>query len=73
MENAIEIRHYVSRAGKDVFDDWLTGLADARTQAKIASESTGSPPETSEIANRCAKDCMSYGSIGGQATGFITR
>ncbi len=36
MENAIEIRHYVSRAGKDVFDDWLTGLADARTQAKIA-------------------------------------
>ena len=36
MKNAIEIPHYVSRAGKDVFDDWLTGLADARTQAKIA-------------------------------------
>ncbi len=33
----IEIRHYVSRAGKDVFDDWLTKLADARAQAKIAS------------------------------------
>ena len=33
----IEIRHYVSRAGKDVFDDWLTQLADARAQAKIAS------------------------------------
>jgi hypothetical protein len=25
----IEIRHYVSRAGKDVFDDWLSELADA--------------------------------------------
>ena len=37
MENVIEIRHYVSRAGEDMFDDWLTGLADARTQAKIAS------------------------------------
>jgi putative addiction module killer protein len=37
MENVIEIRHYVSRAGKDVFDDWLTALADARAQAKIAS------------------------------------
>src|SRR5258708_23146634 len=37
MEKEIELRHYVSRAGKDVFDDWLTGLADARTQAKIAS------------------------------------
>ena len=33
----IEVRHYVSRAGKDVFDDWLTHLADARTEAKIAS------------------------------------
>jgi len=33
----IEIRHYVSRAGKDVFDNWLSQLADTRTQAKIAS------------------------------------
>ncbi|HVS88813.1 MAG TPA: type II toxin-antitoxin system RelE/ParE family toxin [Candidatus Acidoferrum sp.] len=33
----IEIRHYVSRAGKDIFDDWLTQLADARAQAKIAN------------------------------------
>jgi putative addiction module killer protein len=33
----IEIRHYVSPAGKDVFDDWLTELADARAQAKIAT------------------------------------
>ena len=33
----IEIRRYVSRGGKDVFDDWLSELADARTQAKIAT------------------------------------
>lgn len=33
----IEIRHYVSRVGKDIFDDWLTQLADARAQAKIAT------------------------------------
>ena len=33
----IEIRHYLSRTGKDVFDDWLSELADARAQAKIAS------------------------------------
>ncbi len=32
----IEIRHYVNRVGKDVFDDWLTQLGDARAQAKIA-------------------------------------
>jgi putative addiction module killer protein len=36
MEDAIEIRQYVSRAGKDIFDDWLSRLADARAQAKIA-------------------------------------
>jgi putative addiction module killer protein len=36
MNNAIEIRHYLSRAGKDVFDAWLSRLADARAQAKIA-------------------------------------
>jgi putative addiction module killer protein len=33
----IEIRHYVNPVGKDVFDDWLTELADARAQAKIAT------------------------------------
>jgi len=33
----IEIRHNVTSAGKDVFDDWLTELADARAQAKIAT------------------------------------
>jgi len=37
METVIEILHYVSRAGKDVFDGWLSELADARAQAKIAT------------------------------------
>ena len=37
MGTVIEIRHYVTRAGRDVFDDWLSRLADARAQAKIAS------------------------------------
>ena len=32
----IEIRHYVNRAGKDVFDAWWWQLKDARAQAKIA-------------------------------------
>jgi len=34
MENEIEVRHYVSRAGKDIFDDWLARLGDARAQAQ---------------------------------------
>jgi len=37
MNGVIELRHYVTRRGKDVFDDWLSRLPDARTQAKIAA------------------------------------
>ena len=33
----MEIRHYVSRGGEDPFDNWLSALADARAQAKIAT------------------------------------
>lgn len=33
----IEIRHYVTQAGRDVFDEWLSSLGDARTEAKIAT------------------------------------
>lgn len=33
----IEVRHYISCTGKDLFDKWLSELADARTQAKIAA------------------------------------
>ena len=36
MPSAIEIRHFVDRSGKDVFDDWLSELSDTRAQAKIA-------------------------------------
>jgi putative addiction module killer protein len=37
MNVVIEVRHYVTRAGSDVFDEWLTHLADGRAQAKIAT------------------------------------
>ena len=37
MENIVEVRHYLTPSGKDVFDIWLTRLADSRTQAKIAA------------------------------------
>ena len=37
MKTAVEIRHYITRVGKDVFEDWLSVLGDAPTQAKIAT------------------------------------
>jgi putative addiction module killer protein len=37
MENVIEIRTYVARNGRDVYDDWLSKLRDARAQAKITA------------------------------------
>lgn len=36
MTNTVEIRHYINPSGRDIFDDWLSELADVRTQAKIA-------------------------------------
>jgi len=32
----MEIHHYISPTGRDLFDEWLSQLGDARTQAKIA-------------------------------------
>ena len=44
MKCVIEIRHYVSRAGKDIFDDWLSELADDALRRKLPAVLTGSPP-----------------------------
>ena|ERR1051326_5373380 len=33
----MEVLRYVTESGKDVVGDWLTGLRDARTRAKIAA------------------------------------
>ncbi len=32
----VEVRHYVSPAGRDIFDEWLSQLPDLRAQVKIA-------------------------------------
>jgi putative addiction module killer protein len=36
MTEVVEVRHYVNRAGTDVFDDWLAALADVRARSNIA-------------------------------------
>jgi len=35
MTQVIQILHYVDRAGRDIFDNWLTGITDGRAKAKI--------------------------------------
>jgi|SRR5580698_9623125 putative addiction module killer protein len=37
METVIEIRSYVTRNGRDVYDDWFSNLSDARARAKITA------------------------------------
>ena len=37
MQNEIEIRHYLTRAGKDPFGDWLLRLSDRQAQDHIAA------------------------------------
>jgi putative addiction module killer protein len=31
----IEIRHYLTQSGSDIFEDWLDDLKDAKAEAKI--------------------------------------
>lgn len=50
----IEVRHYITRAGKDVFDVWLSQLPDARTQAKMKRKTSVSHDET--IVRRLKND-----------------
>jgi len=33
----MEIRRYLTEGGRDVFGEWLAGLKDARTRAKIVA------------------------------------
>jgi putative addiction module killer protein len=54
MTEEIEIRHYIDRAGKDVFDDWMTRLRDARAQAKITAR-------INRVAAGNFGDCKSLG------------
>ena len=37
MTDTVEIRRYVSRAGRDVFGEWSVSLKDIRTRAKIVA------------------------------------
>ena len=69
----IEIRHYVSRAGKDVFDDWLTQLAEAHTQAKIATRINRLAAGNFGACKSLRLGCTGYGLIGDRATECITR
>jgi len=41
MSPVIEIRHYLTRSGRDVFDEWLTELADAVPRQRLPFASTG--------------------------------
>ena len=54
MKDAVDVRHYVNPAGRDIFDHWLSGLADIRAQAKIAAR-------INRLAAGNFGDCQSLG------------
>jgi putative addiction module killer protein len=37
MDSRMELRRYLTRSGRDVFGEWLSGLKDYRTKAKIVA------------------------------------
>ena len=69
----IEIRHYVDRAGKDVFDDWLSRLADPRAQAKVVTRinrlAAGNFGDTKPLRHGLCELRIDWD----RATAFITR
>jgi hypothetical protein len=69
----IEIRHYVTRAGKDIFDEWLTELADFHAQAKVTTRINRLATGNFVIARPCDRVCTNCASIGDRATGCISR
>jgi putative addiction module killer protein len=61
----IEIRHYVTAAGKDVFENWLTGLPDLQAQARIAVRinrlSTGNFGDTKSLGGGLSELRIDWG------------
>ena len=50
----IEIRHYLTVTGKDVFESWLEGLADDKAEARITAR-------INRVAGGNFGDCKSVG------------
>ena len=61
----IEIRRYVTRAGKDLIGDgWQVWMPVC--ERKLLRGLTDFLLETSAIANLCARECPNFGSTGGR-------
>jgi putative component of toxin-antitoxin plasmid stabilization module len=69
----LKILRYVTANGTDIVGEWLVGLKDVRTRAKIVARIDRLAAGNFGDANRCAVACMSYGSTGDRAIEFITR
>jgi putative addiction module killer protein len=68
----IDVRHYLTRGGKDVFDDWLTRLKDARAQAKVAVRIDRFVAGNFGDCRPLRQGYPNYGSTGDRATAFIS-
>src|SRR5258708_33539207 len=68
----VEVRHYVISSGKDVFDSWLTQLADSRAQAKIATRIDRLAAGNFGDCKPLRKESMNSESIGARATESTT-
>jgi len=73
MTDAIEIRHYITRSGKDAVNDWLSELADIRAQAKIAARINRLAVGNFGDCKTLGRGYMNYGSIGEPDSASITR
>src|SRR6266852_3458025 len=73
MNQAFELRRYLTRAGRDV---WAIGWLNSRKSEHAPGlwhELIGLLPATLAIVNHCAEACSSCESTADRAIGFITR
>jgi len=67
----IEVRRYLTRAGRNVFSEWFAGLADAHAKAKIRDRIDRLSQGNFGIANHWAEHCANSALIGGLAIDLL--
>jgi hypothetical protein len=68
----VEIRRYVTRAGKDLIGDWWQVWTPV-CERKLLRGLTDFLVETSAIANLCARECPNFESTAGRDIESTTR
>jgi hypothetical protein len=69
----MELLHYLTRDGRDLYQEWLDALRDTRARVAIDRRVERLAGGNPAIASSAGRGCGNCGSIAAPATGCITR